>query len=176
MVMSLWPHFLAHPVGLYKILCLYPSTTLIRTSSPCLAKIIRYPTSPPNFFSSASGNSHDSAGLALGGTCPPWLRYCFSRTTWVSWYKKGKTTQPGFEWGKRRWGLGMQWHQLDHVQTICTSLQTDNHTNTASLNFYRPDALPGAQPTVSKHWRQRGRHMRGSWKQNTRDTRGVYAI
>jgi len=24
----------------------------------------------------------------------------------------------------------MQWHQLDHVQTICTSLQTDNHTNT----------------------------------------------
>jgi len=26
-----------------------------------------------------------------------------------------------------------QWHQLDHVQTICTSLQTDNHTNTSSL-------------------------------------------
>jgi len=23
-----------------------------------------------------------------------------------------------------------------------TSLQTDNHTNTSSLNFYRPDALP----------------------------------
>ena len=30
-------------------------------------------------------------------------------------------------------------------------LQTDNHTNTSSLNFYRPDALPDAQPTVSKH-------------------------
>jgi len=44
----------------------------------------------------------------------------------------------------------MQWHQLDHMQTICTSLQTDNHNNTSSLNFYRPDALPGAQPTVSK--------------------------
>jgi len=29
----------------------------------------------------------------------------------------------------------MQWHQLDHMQTICTSLQTDNHTNTSSLNF-----------------------------------------
>jgi len=28
-----------------------------------------------------------------------------------------------------------QWHQLDHMQTICTSLQTDNHTNTPSLNF-----------------------------------------
>ena len=25
--------------------------------------------------------------------------------------------------------------QLDHVQTICTLLQTDNHTNTPSLNF-----------------------------------------
>jgi len=43
------------------------------------------------------------------------------------------------------------WHQLDRMQTICTSLQTDNHTNTSSLNFYRPDALPDAQPTVSKH-------------------------
>ena len=36
---------------------------------------------------------------------------------------------------------GWQWHQLDHMQTICTSLQTDNYTNTSSLNFYRPDAL-----------------------------------
>jgi len=29
----------------------------------------------------------------------------------------------------------MQRHQLDHTQTICTSLQTDNHTNTSSLIF-----------------------------------------
>jgi len=29
------------------------------------------------------------------------------------------------------WGFGMQCHQLDHMQTICTSLQTENHTNTA---------------------------------------------
>jgi len=36
----------------------------------------------------------------------------------------------------------------------CTSLQTDNHTNTPSLNFYRQDAFPDAQPTVSKHWKQ----------------------
>jgi len=28
---------------------------------------------------------------------------------------------------------GWQWHRLDHMQTICTSLQTDNHTNTSSL-------------------------------------------
>jgi len=29
----------------------------------------------------------------------------------------------------------MKWHQLDHMQTICTSLQTDNHTNTSSLTY-----------------------------------------
>jgi len=42
----------------------------------------------------------------------------------------------------------MQWHQLDDMQTICTSLQADNHTSTSSLNFYRLDALPDAQPAV----------------------------
>ena len=31
---------------------------------------------------------------------------------------------------------------------VCTSLQTDNHSV-----FYRPDALPAAQPTASKHWK-----------------------
>jgi len=35
----------------------------------------------------------------------------------------------------------MQWHQLDHTQTICTSLLTDNNINTSSLNL---DALPDA--------------------------------
>ena len=50
--------------------------------------------------------------------------------------------------------LGWQWHQLDHMQTICTLLQTDNHINTSLLNFCRPDDLPDDQPTVSKHWRQ----------------------
>jgi len=32
-----------------------------------------------------------------------------------------------------------------------TSLQTDNRTSTPPLRFYRPDALPAAQPTVSEH-------------------------
>jgi len=30
-------------------------------------------------------------------------------------------------------------------------LQTDNHASTPLLSFYRPDALPAAQPTASKH-------------------------
>jgi len=74
----------------------------------------------------------------------------FSRTTWVSWYQKGKTSLDLNE-ARDDGVLGRQWHQLDHMQTICTLLQTDNHTNTSSLNLYRPDALPDAQPTVSKH-------------------------
>jgi len=45
--------------------------------------------------------------------------------------------------------LGWQWHQLHHMQTICTSLQTDNHTTPNHSIFYRPDALPDAQPCQS---------------------------
>ena len=74
-------------------------------------------------------------------------------------------------------GSGISW-----AMQVCTSLQTDNHastpqlsfftgrmpfllpnqqrqstegnnhTNTSSLNFYRPDALSDAQPTVSAEW------------------------
>jgi len=29
-----------------------------------------------------------------------------------------------------------------------------NHASTPPLSFYRPDALPAAHPTASKHWRQ----------------------
>jgi len=41
------------------------------------------------------------------------------------------------------------------MQTTCTFLQTDNHTNTSSFNFYGPDALHDAQSTVSKQRRQK---------------------
>ena len=51
--------------------------------------------------------------------------------------------------------MGWHWHWPCYMQTIFTSLQTDNHTNSASLNFYRPNALPDTQPTVSKHTRHR---------------------
>jgi len=73
-----------------------------------------------------------------------------SSTTWVSRYQKGKTSLDLNEARDYEF-LGWQWHQLDHMQTICTSLRTDNHTNTSSLNFYRPYALPADQPAVSRH-------------------------
>ena len=70
----------------------------------------------------------------------------FSGTTRVSWYQKGKTNLDFTEARDSEW----QWHQLAHMQ-VCTLLQTDNHANTPPLSFYRPDALPVAQPTASKH-------------------------
>jgi len=65
----------------------------------------------------------------------------FSRTTWVSWTREVKPF-----WILIKQDLvGWQWHQLDHMQIICTSLQTDNHASTSSLKmFYRLDALPYA--------------------------------
>jgi len=65
----------------------------------------------------------------------------------VSWYQKGETNLDFTEARESEW----QWHQLGRMQ-VCTSLQSDNHTSTPPLSFlYRPDALPAAQPTVSKH-------------------------
>jgi len=71
----------------------------------------------------------------------------FSRTTWVSRHQKDKPFWSLLEQDM----MGLQWHQLDHMQIICTSLQTDNHASTSPLGFYRTDALPAAQPTASKH-------------------------
>ena len=31
---------------------------------------------------------------------------------------------------------GWQWHQLDHMQTVCTSLQTDNYTRHLITQFF----------------------------------------
>jgi len=73
-----------------------------------------------------------------------------SGTTRVSWYQKGKTNLDFTEARDSEW----QWHQLGHMQ-VCTSLQTDIHASTPPLTrcsvFYRSNALPDAQPTVSKH-------------------------
>jgi len=59
-----------------------------------------------------------------------------SRTTGVSWYQKGKTSVDVNE-AKGHGVFGMQWHQPDRMQTICTLLQTGHHTNTSSLTTFR---------------------------------------
>ena len=63
-----------------------------------------------------------------------------SGTTRVSRYQKGKLI----------WILLKQ-ETVSGSGIRCTSLQTDNHASTPQLVFYRPDALPVAQPTASKH-------------------------
>ena len=74
----------------------------------------------------------------------------FSRTTWSSWHQKGYTNLDFTEQEM----MGWQWHQLDHMQIICTSLQTDNHASTSPLKFFfKLDALPDTQTAASKHWR-----------------------
>jgi len=71
----------------------------------------------------------------------------FSGTIRVGWYQKDKTNLDYKEARDSEW----QWHQLGCMQ-VCMSLQTDNHASTPPLKFfYRPDALPATQPTVSKH-------------------------
>ena len=69
-----------------------------------------------------------------------------SWTTQVRRYQKGKTNLDLTEARDSEW----QWHQLGYMQ-VYISLQTDNHASTPPLSFYRPDALPAAQPTASKH-------------------------
>jgi len=69
----------------------------------------------------------------------------FPRTTWVNRHQKG---EPFWILLKQEM-MGWQWHQLDHMQIICTLVQTDNHASTSPLSFYRPDDLPDAQPTAS---------------------------
>jgi len=53
----------------------------------------------------------------------------FSRTTSVSQHQKGEP----FRIFMKQEMMGWQWHQLYHMQVICTSLQTDNHANTLPL-------------------------------------------
>ena len=74
-----------------------------------------------------------------------------SGTAQVSRYQRGKTNLDFAEARDSEW----QWHQLGHMQ-VCTSLQTDNHASMAASHhsvICRPDAVPAAQPTASKHWR-----------------------
>jgi len=73
----------------------------------------------------------------------------FSGTTRGSRYQKGKTNLDFTVARDSEW----QWHQLGHMQ-VCTVTPRQITTPAPHHSvFYRPDALPAAQPTASKHWR-----------------------
>ena len=47
--------------------------------------------------------------------------------------------------------MGWQWHQLNHMQAICTSLQKITMPAPHQSDFCGLDALPDTQPTASEH-------------------------
>ena len=70
----------------------------------------------------------------------------FSGTTQVSRYQKGKTN---LDFTETVGGSGISW-------AICKSAPRCRQITMPAPHhsvFYRPDALPAAQPTASKHWR-----------------------
>jgi len=72
----------------------------------------------------------------------------FSGTTQVSLYQKGKTSLDLLKQESVS-GSGISW-------AICKSAPSSRQITMPAPHhsvFYRPDALPAAQPTVSKHWR-----------------------
>ena len=161
-VTSMWPHFLAHPVhpssNVIPGYVLAPvwwqwSTAVLRRSTSTYDTGLhcrRWENTPCFWCQTYSCRS-----------CRSFLRTdletrqethsfngCSSGTTRVSRYQKGKANLDFTKARDSEW----QWHQLGHMQ-VCTSLQTDKHASTPPLSFYRPDALPAAQPTASKHWK-----------------------
>jgi len=73
----------------------------------------------------------------------------FSRTTRVSRYQKGKTNLDFTAARDSEW----QWHQLGHICKCAPSSTQITMPAPHHSVFYRPDALPAAQPTASKHSR-----------------------
>ena len=53
----------------------------------------------------------------------------------VGQYAVGRLVVDGWILTKQEM-TGWQWHQLDYMQIVCASLQTDNHASASSLNFF----------------------------------------
>ena len=71
-----------------------------------------------------------------------------SGTTRVGQYQKGKTNLDFTEARDSEW----QWHQMGHMHYASLHLAPGRQScQHSTAQFYRPDALPATQPTVSKH-------------------------
>jgi len=64
-------------------------------------------------------------------------------------------------------GARWQWHQLDHMQVICTSLQTDKHLSTSPLKFSQA-GCPSCRPTNSIKALKATRNKPKTGKTNTK--------
>ena len=90
---------------------------------------------------------------------PSYTQYKNNTITWhiylslrFNGHFPGEPGSAGVYWSKgwQRW-----WWQLDYwsYKSCKAPVQSSPPTNQHPV-FYRPDALPVAQPTVSKHWRE----------------------
>ena len=68
----------------------------------------------------------------------------------VNSYNPGARTGPSVYWSKGWWRW---WRQLDYWSYKSCKAPVKSSPPTSS--FYRLDALPVTQPTVSKHWREK---------------------
>jgi len=98
--------------------------------------------------------------------CYMHLTAFFPGQTWVSRHQKGKLFWILLE----QETMGWQWHQLDHMQIICTSLHTDNHARISPLSFLQT-GCPSCRPTDSvkalkadrdTQWSQRDVHHKNA--------------
>ena len=80
------------------------------------------------------------------------LTACYSRTTWYSNTRKVKANLDFNETRDDGVAVPSAGQYANHLHlTPCRQITTPAPHHSI---FYRPDALPNAQPTVSKHWRQ----------------------
>jgi len=97
----------------------------------------------PHFLFIFVLHTHTQPFYCSSGICPGPPGWAGTRKA-----KPGRLNQSRFTGARdSEW----QWHLLGCMQ-VCTSSQTTTPTS-HHLVFYRPDALPAAQPTASKHWR-----------------------
>ena len=94
----------------------------------------------PGLFLSSS-----TTGLLREGALLPLC--LLTRTARIGWYQKDK---PSWILLKQEM-MGWQWHQLDHMQVICTSLQTDNHASNTSLDASVLPLLRRTKTTKTSH-------------------------
>ena len=91
------------------------------------------------FYTKTTANTHTHARLtALFPGLPRWAGTRKVKPIWILLKQEPEN------------GSGISW-------AICKSASYSRQTTTPAPHlsvFYRPDALPAAQPTVSKHWRQ----------------------
>jgi len=64
------------------------------------------------------------------------------------WDRKRQQKSKPFQILMKHEITGWAWYQADHMQIICTLLQTDNHASTPSLYFYMLDPLPDVKIIV----------------------------